>query len=493
MVLLRAAYTKIFPQLDKILSIDVDTIVNQNISQLWDLDLTNYYIAAAQEQELTKQQGSYINMGVAMMNLKKIRQDKKDDQLIASLNTYWYRYKEQDCFNEIFRGNIYILPSDYNVCIQSQKPYREKITHFAGIYELEKFPHFNYYKNLPIQNIKRNQKDNITLDIIIPTYKNKNQLRRTLKSITFNKKINVIVIDDCSELDYSDILEEYPQIHFYYLQKNVGPGMARQYGIQQSQGTYITFLDSGDYFYKQGLETILNEIQKNTYIKMYSFSYVYDNKNILQDSSGDKTIGNVYKRSFIQMYNINFSVEGSYANQDYGFSRACRIIINYLEQQWHFHIMRKHIYTPVFYEHIDNKSLTKSQNNDFSYTKMPNGIIINGIHAYNIAKLANVRINDLIQQLCHIMAMEYFIFIKVISERPEYTFEVWDTIRDFYLKYYRTYSKFAISFLNTQFKIATLPAIKQNVKNPKIGINYNIKQFIKELETNENCPIRYLT
>jgi len=56
-------------------------------------------------------------MGVAMLNLKKIREDHMDDALIEALNTYWYRYKEQDCFNEFFRGHSLILPSDYNVCI----------------------------------------------------------------------------------------------------------------------------------------------------------------------------------------------------------------------------------------------------------------------------------------------------------------------------------------------------------------------------------------
>jgi len=117
MVLLRAAYSKIFPNLDKILSIDMDTIVNENISDLWDLDLTNYYIAAVEETELSEEEGSYFNMGVAMLNLKKIREDKKDDEMIEAINTYWYRYKEQDCFNEFFRGYALILPSDYNCCM----------------------------------------------------------------------------------------------------------------------------------------------------------------------------------------------------------------------------------------------------------------------------------------------------------------------------------------------------------------------------------------
>ena len=78
MVLIRAAYSKIFPNLDRILSLDMDTVVNENISELWDLDLENYYLAAVEECDLTKEEGSYINMGVAMLNLKKIREDNKD-------------------------------------------------------------------------------------------------------------------------------------------------------------------------------------------------------------------------------------------------------------------------------------------------------------------------------------------------------------------------------------------------------------------------------
>ena len=49
MVLLRVVFTKIFPHLDKILTIDNDTIVKHNISELWDIDMTNYYFAGATE------------------------------------------------------------------------------------------------------------------------------------------------------------------------------------------------------------------------------------------------------------------------------------------------------------------------------------------------------------------------------------------------------------------------------------------------------------
>ena len=490
MVLLRAAYTKIFPHLDKILTIDNDTIVNENISELWDLDLTNYYLAAVEEKELSEEEGSYFNMGVAMLNLKKIREEKKDDELILALNTYWYRYKEQDCFNEFFRGQALILPSDYNCSIRSSEPQHEKITHFAALYNLKNFPHFNYYKNLPIENIIRNKKDIIDLDIIIPTYKNKKGLRKTLNSIENQKNVNIIVIDDCSNLDYTDILQEYPYIQFHQLKTNQGPGMARQYGIEHSKGIYITFLDTEDYFYENGLQNILNEINKNTYIKLYSWSYVYDKNNVLVDIPDDKTIGAVYKRSFLEMYNIHFNKEGSYANEDYGFSRACKIILKSLEN-YNFPNAQKHIKIPVFYEHLSSISLTKNNNSEFFYTKLSPGIIINGLHAIELARKANVKTEALIEEYNRILAYEYSFFLSVINERPEYAEDIWEVIHKFYWNHYRIYSKFSIKNLKLYYSTITLRNIKARMKNWNKNIPINIINFLQELEENNFVPSKY--
>ena len=492
MVLLRAAYSKIFPNLDRILSIDMDTIVNENISDLWDLDLTNYYIAAVEETELSEEEGSYFNMGVAMLNLKKIREDKKDDEMIEAINTYWYRYKEQDCFNEFFRGYALILPSDYNCCMQAAEPQREKITHFAGLYKLDKYPHFNYYRNLPIDKIQRNIQDKITLDIIIATYKNKKGLKRTLDSIEKRDDVNIIVVDDCSNLNYDDILEEYPYISFYQLETNSGPGMARQYGIEHSNGTYFTFLDTDDYFYDGGLETILEQINKNTYIKMYDFSYVYDDNNHLNDIWDDKTIGSVYKHSFVEMYNIHFCKEGSYANEDYGFSRACRIILKQLHLDG-FAKANKLIKIPVFYEHIDKNSVTKKNNSEFFYTKLSKGIIINGVHALNIAKQAKITPNVIMFELNYMMAQEYFFFLSVLYERQDLIDDVWEAIRQFYFENYRVYEKFCSKDLLSLFFKITMPRIKTRIKKWQKIKPFNIMKFVQDLKTNEFIPFEYLT
>lgn len=159
MVLIRAALTKILPQdLDMVLSLDIDTIVNEDISELWNWNLDNYYLAAAREPFKTNASYLYINFGVSLLNLKKLREDKKDDDIIKSLNTKWYYANEQDCFNDKCQGHIKLLPADYNASDFTGKVWDKiKINHYAGI-PLDiwrKKGNVLYYKNKTFEEILR--------------------------------------------------------------------------------------------------------------------------------------------------------------------------------------------------------------------------------------------------------------------------------------------------------------------------------------------------
>jgi len=94
MVLIRSVYSKIFPELDKILSLDIDTIVTENIDELWDIDISNYYIAGVRDTPEFNKNGLYVNGGVLLCNLKKIREDKMDEKMIFRLNHYREEYAE---------------------------------------------------------------------------------------------------------------------------------------------------------------------------------------------------------------------------------------------------------------------------------------------------------------------------------------------------------------------------------------------------------------
>ena len=158
MVLIRAALSKILPQEDLILSLDVDTIIDQNIDELWEIPMDEYYIAGAREPAKTRSDFLYINFGVCLLNLKKLRDDKLDDKIITALNERHWEANEQDVFNKFCQGKIYEFSSCYNAnafCLPTKD---KKIWHFAGEKHWQHFPIVGYYNRTPLTELKRKKK-----------------------------------------------------------------------------------------------------------------------------------------------------------------------------------------------------------------------------------------------------------------------------------------------------------------------------------------------
>lgn len=130
MVLMRAALHRVFPELDRVLSLDVDTIVTEDISELWDLDLSQHYLAGVREPQKSNR-SLYINAGVMMLNLKRLR-GGKGDEIIEALNTRHFPWNEQDCINELCAGEILEIPGDYNSSNWTARGKTQKIIHYAA-------------------------------------------------------------------------------------------------------------------------------------------------------------------------------------------------------------------------------------------------------------------------------------------------------------------------------------------------------------------------
>lgn len=101
------------------------------------------------------------------------------------------------------------------------------------------------------------------ISIIIPAYNAADYIQVTLSSVlsqTF-KDWECIVVDDCSLDATGQIVQSYVQsdARFRYLlqQKNGGPAIARNTGIQEAQGDYLAFLDSDDTYEPAFLEKML--------------------------------------------------------------------------------------------------------------------------------------------------------------------------------------------------------------------------------------------
>ncbi|WP_185218499.1 glycosyltransferase family 2 protein [Sphingobacterium mizutaii] len=110
----------------------------------------------------------------------------------------------------------------------------------------------------------------LLVTVVVPFYKNRSWLGQALESIQNQTypAIEVIVVNDGSIEDISDLMEKYNNFSFVKT-VNAGAGAARNKGIGISNGDYICFLDSDDLWEKDKIQKQLLFMIK----KGYSWSH----------------------------------------------------------------------------------------------------------------------------------------------------------------------------------------------------------------------------
>jgi len=134
MALMRAALA-LMPELadvDRILSLDVDTVCLRDLSHAWDMPIDDCYFSASREPSACYKNMLYCNTGVALYNLEMLR-DGKAQEVVDCLN--WRRYPnvEQDVFSFLCQGHIHDMPSEYNATRFTLPTSVVRIQHFAGM------------------------------------------------------------------------------------------------------------------------------------------------------------------------------------------------------------------------------------------------------------------------------------------------------------------------------------------------------------------------
>ena len=93
------------------------------------------------------------------------------------------------------------------------------------------------------------------IDIIIPCYGKSELINKGIASIAFQWRrefIHVTLVNDCSpntDCDYQDLIDRYKSeidIRCIRTPRNVGQGLARQYGIDHTDCDYFMFMDEDD-------------------------------------------------------------------------------------------------------------------------------------------------------------------------------------------------------------------------------------------------------
>ena len=105
------------------------------------------------------------------------------------------------------------------------------------------------------------------ISIIVPIYNVEKYLRQCLDSIQNQtyQNFECLLINDGSPDNSADICREYVEkdSRFRYFEKeNGGLSDARNHGIRQSKGSYLTFVDSDDWLENDALQLLYGALEK---------------------------------------------------------------------------------------------------------------------------------------------------------------------------------------------------------------------------------------
>lgn len=130
--LLKFDIATILKNVDKVLYLDGDVIIRDDLTKLYNIDITEYYCAAVPDGPRKKVIGgkkhsfsidpTYFNSGVMLLNLKELRRNDIPRKLLDyRLNCYNY-FMDQDAFNQVFKGHVRLIPYNFNTLLHIIMP-----------------------------------------------------------------------------------------------------------------------------------------------------------------------------------------------------------------------------------------------------------------------------------------------------------------------------------------------------------------------------------
>ncbi|WP_158024897.1 glycosyltransferase [Roseburia sp. 499] len=350
----RMFIAEMFPEYEKAIYIDSDTIVNGDISELYLHDLKDNYVGAANEQVMIQENvyGEYVekvlgidryhyfNAGLLLINCEQFRKNHVLDQFVDLLHTYNFVVtQDEDYLNLICKDRVLWLEQPWNTEVFGEIAYPEsefKMIHYIMVskpwhYEGAKYSeHFwRYAKETAVYDeIKevlanytdeQREEDAASCDRLLQMAKDEiakeNNYLNLLKRGQLKSKERLEVLDKIAKLEregrFDEDVEEDPPTRelqpeeIDYLRKKVKSKIKTRLTYKVARKFMNHLLDSKQLIIKEikGIENFCN-LESGAIITCNHFN-AYDSfaMQIAYESSGHK------KRKFYRVIR-----EGNYTN-----------------------------------------------------------------------------------------------------------------------------------------------------------------------------------
>lgn len=271
------------------------------------------------------------------------------------------------------------------------------------------------------------------IDIIIPAYKAHETLGRALASIacqTIVDKIKVTVVNDCCpQGSYKHIIRHFTSfldIQELKLKENVGPGAARQYGIDHTSNDYIVFMDADDTFYGAfALRHLYSGLKYSPESVLCVTTFLEETEGELASHNHDHTWlhGKIYRRKFLKENNIRFS--NLRANEDVGFNSLCMVFADRETEVQYSEI-------PTYIWHIREDSITKINKDQYRYDQSICGWIEHAIITIETAEQSKCEQEKMVDIFWELFSRIYFMYSEIQDNSEVFKEQAWYYCRKFW-------------------------------------------------------------
>lgn len=235
------------------------------------------------------------------------------------------------------------------------------------------------------------------VSIIIPAHNAALWITRSIESALHQsyKNIEVIVVENGSSDNTTATVEAVEDERLHLFHSETGVSNARNKGIVQSKGEFLTFLDADDWLAEDAIERLIQKTEPDTDIvsaryygdkpfesytsKRYEAgSEEYIHKCLYTPTKRGNATGNLYRTSFIKRHNIQFDPNLSHAEDSVFFLSL---------------LLKKPVVLdceePIYHVYINPESVTRNMNND-NVAEFRKAII----KVYDLLKEESVQLNN---------------------------------------------------------------------------------------------------
>ncbi|WP_246943876.1 glycosyltransferase family 8 protein [Bacillus pinisoli] len=147
-------------EIDKVLYMDCDSIITSSLAELWQKDISEYYVAGVSDTvgNSTKEKinmdskSPYINAGMLLVNLKKWRENHIERAFIDFIDSYNGKvyHHDQGTINGVLEGKMLLIHPKYNAMTTFFTMKKEEIFKYYGMQEYYSSKELIEAKNKPV-------------------------------------------------------------------------------------------------------------------------------------------------------------------------------------------------------------------------------------------------------------------------------------------------------------------------------------------------------